>query len=51
MRYQVDFFVSIEATKYIIQFWVMPKIFLADQFAGFLTADLFDFLILILGVH
>ena len=51
MRYQVDFFASIEATKTIILFWVMLEILLANQFAGFFTSDLFDLLILIQGVH
>ena len=45
------FFAFIEATKNIILFRVMPQKLLANQFAWFFSFDLFDLLILIIGVH
>ena len=45
MKYQVDFFAPIEATKNIMLFY-NPKILLGNQFALFWTFDLFDVLIL-----
>ena len=45
MKYQVDFFAPIEATKNIMLFY-NPKILLGNQFALFWTFDLFDLLIL-----
>ena len=44
-------FVSIEATKNIMLFWVMLANTLGVSVGGFFTFDLFDLLILILGVH
>ena len=51
MRYQVDFFASIEATKYIKLFWVMRESALGQSVCRIFYFDLFDFLILITGVH
>ena len=45
MKYQVDFFAPIEATKNIMLFY-NAKILLGNQFALFWTFDLFDLLIL-----
>ena len=44
-------FVSVEATKNILLFWVMPPNILGVSVVGFFTFDLFDLLILIPGVH
>ena len=49
--YQVDFFASIEAAKNTLFLGLCQKTLLANQFAWFFTFDLFDLLILILGVH
>ena len=48
MRYQVDFLLPLKLQK-ICYFGLCRKILLANQFAGFFTFELFDFLILILG--
>ena len=45
MRYQVDFLLPSKLQK-IFYFGLYRKILLANQFAGFFTFDLFDFLIL-----
>ena len=50
MRYQVDFLLPLKLQK-ICYFGLCRKILLANQFAGFLTFDLFDLLMLIPGVH
>ena len=44
MRYQIDFFASIETLK-ICYFGLCQKMLLTNQFAGFITFDLFDLLI------
>ena len=51
MRYQVDFLLSLKLQKISHYFGLWQKILLANQFPGFFTFDLFDLLILILGVH
>ena len=51
MRYQVDFLLPLKLQKISYYFGLCWKILLANQFAGFFTLDLFDLLILILGVH
>ena len=51
MRYQVDFLLPLKLKKISYYFGLCQKILLANQFAGFFTFDLFDLLILILGVH
>ena len=48
MRYQVDFLLPLKLQK-IYYYGLCRKILLANQFAGFFTFELFDFLILILG--
>ena len=45
MKYQVDFFAPIEATKNIMLFY-NAKILLGNHFALFWTFDMFDLLIL-----
>ena len=50
MRYQVDFLLPLKLQK-IYYFGLCRKILLANQFAGFFTFDLFDLLILILGIY
>ena len=50
MRYQVDFLVPLKLQK-VCYFGLFHKVLLANQFAGFLTFDLFDLLILILRLH
>ena len=52
MRYQVDFLLPLKLQKISCYFWICRKILLAYQFAGFLTFELFDLLIVILcGGH
>ena len=51
MRYQVDFLLPLKLQKISCYFGLCHKILLPSQFAGFFTFDLFDLLILILGVH
>ena len=51
MRYQVDFLLPLKLQKISYYFGLCWKILLANQFAGFFTFDLFDLLILILGIH
>ena len=50
MRYQADFLLPLKLHK-ICYFGLCRKILLANQFAGFFTFDLFDMLMLILGIH
>ena len=50
MRYQVDFLLQLKVQK-ICYLVLCRKILLVNQFARFFTFDLFDLLILILGVH
>ena len=50
MRCQVDFLLPLKLQS-ICYFGLCHKIFLANQFAGFFTFDLFDLLILITEVH
>ena len=50
MRYQVDFLLRLKLQK-IFFFRLCREVLLANQFAGFLTFDLFDLLILTLGGH
>ena len=51
MRYQVDFLLPLKLQKIPCYFGLCHKILLANRFAGFFTFDLFNLLILILGVH
>ena len=51
MRYQVDFLLPLKLQKMSYYFGLCRKILLVNQFAGFFTFELFDLLILILGVH
>ena len=51
MRYQVDFLLSLKLQKISYYLGLCRKILLANQFAEFFTFDLFDLLILTLGVH
>ena len=51
MRYKVDFLLPVKLQKISYCFVLCRKILLANQFAGFLTFDLFDLLILIPWVH
>ena len=50
MRYRVDFLLPLKLQK-MYYFGLCLKILLANQFTGFFIFDLFDMLILILGVH
>ena len=50
MRYQVDFLIPLKLQK-IYYFGLCRKIILANQFAGFVTFDVCDLLIVIPGVH
>ena len=50
MTYQVDVLLPLKLQKYAILGYD-PKILLANQLAGFFTFDLFDFSVLIPGVH
>ena len=51
MTYQVDVLLPLKLQKYHAILGYDPKILLANQFAGFFTFDLFDFSVLIPGVH
>ena len=51
MCYQVDFLLPLRLQKMSCYFWLCRKILSASQFPGFFTFDLFDLLILVLGVH
>ena len=50
MRNQVDFLLPLKLQK-IYYFGLCREIFLANQFAGVFSFDLFDLLILIPGLH
>ena len=51
MRYQVDYLLPLRLQKISCYFGLCLKILLANQFAELFNLDLFDLLILILGVH
>ena len=51
MRYQVDFLLPLKLQKISYYFGLCRKILLANQLTGFFTFDLFNLLILILGVN
>ena len=51
MSYQVDFWLPLKLQKISNLFGLCWKILLVNQFPGFFAFDLFDLLILILGVH
>ena len=51
MRYQVDFLLPLKVQKMSYYFGLCWTIPLVNQFTGYFTFDLFDFLILISGIH